>query len=938
VSDSASNVLSRAVHALALALALAGAAGAAGTSNPQAAKFYEDALVRYEKKDIAGAIIQLKNAIKEDRNMLPVHVLLGRALLADGQVNPAEVAFDEALRLGVNRAEVVVPLAEAVMGQARPNDVLAQGRFADAGLPVTVRASLLIIKANASADIGNPRDAIRLIEEARALDPSRAESWIAEVPIRLRARQFKEAQAAADRALAMAPDSSNALLQRASVSHLQGDLKAAMTYYDRALKLAPTATEGLVSRAGLLMDLKRYDEAAKDVEALRRSSPSDPRGAYIGALLSERAGDKAAMRAALAEVTGLLDPVPIEYMRYRVQFLMLGGLAHHGLNQPEKARPYLEMVLRQQPGSGVAKLLAQIYLKDKNYDRAAEVLDVYLRGHPDDQQAIHLLASVHLSQGRYARAAQLTQDALNKRDDPALRGLLGRSLLGVGKLPDAVSQLEAAFKQDPGQWQTGAMLASLYLGSQQSDRAIAMADRLIKVQPQNAGLYNLLGAARYQKGDAPGARAAYEQALKLAPDVAVTQINMARLEIEQKALDAATARLNAVLVKEPQNIDALLEMANAAAKRNNLADTQRWLEKADSVSGNNIQPGLRLVEFHLDASRPDRAREVMKTVQGKAPDSLLVLLANARVLLANNDAPAARSSLNRAAAAANFDAASLVQVAALQLQAGNVPGAAFALDKALSERPDHLLARSLMADVELRQGEPAKAEQRARGLIASHPKLGVGHALLGDVALARGNRAAAMDAYRRAHDLDRNSASLLRLFNATAAGSPTAAVQLAEQWLKTRPADIQVRRALAHTLARAGNLPAARATFEALLKAAPNDADALNDLANVMLMQRDPAALAIAERALALKPELPYVIGTTGWASFKAGQSDRALQLLRDARLRDPTNPDTRYFLGAVLADRGRAAEARDELQGALKGNRVTAYAKEAQALLLTLR
>ena len=76
--------------------------------------------------------------------MLPVDVLLGRTLRADadadGQVNPAAVTFDEALRLGVIRAEVIMPLAEAVIGQARPNDVLAQSRFADARLPVGVRA------------------------------------------------------------------------------------------------------------------------------------------------------------------------------------------------------------------------------------------------------------------------------------------------------------------------------------------------------------------------------------------------------------------------------------------------------------------------------------------------------------------------------------------------------------------------------------------------------------------------------------------------------------------------------------------------------------------------------------------------------------------------------------------------------------------------------
>ena len=61
-----------------------GAAMAGGATysqgNAKAAKFYEDALVRYEKKDIEGAIIQLKNALQIDPNMLPVQVLLGKEI------------------------------------------------------------------------------------------------------------------------------------------------------------------------------------------------------------------------------------------------------------------------------------------------------------------------------------------------------------------------------------------------------------------------------------------------------------------------------------------------------------------------------------------------------------------------------------------------------------------------------------------------------------------------------------------------------------------------------------------------------------------------------------------------------------------------------------------------------------------------------------------
>ena len=919
----------------ALTCALVAAALGSAAANPKTAQFYEDALLRFEKKDFAGAVVQLKNVLKADAKNLSAQLLLGKALLENGQLGAAEVAFTEALRLGVDRAEVVVPLAQVTQEQARPQDLLNHPRFADAGLPTGVRVQLLTLKAAAASDLGTHREAVRLIEEARSLDPARAETWIAEVPIRLRAKQFREGLAAADKALSLAPGHAEALYQRGIIAHLQGDLARALTLYDQAIAARAGHADSLISRAGLLIDLNRADDAARDVATVRQLSRIDPRGAYLAALLAERAGKPAEAKAALNDVTALLDPVPMEMLRFKTQLLMAGGMAHFGLGQMEKARPYLEQAQRQQPGSAVSKLLAQVYLRENNHELAVGALESYLRSHPGDVQAMRLLASVQMNQGRHARAAQLMQDALKlNKDDPAVHTLLGLSLLGSGKFGNAVDELETAFKRDPNQAQAGAALVSLYLQSGQATRALAVADVLVKRQPTNAHLHNLQGMARGLKGDLPGARAAFNEAARLAPSLASAQVNLSRLDITNKAFDAALARLNALLARDEKNVEAMLELARAAGDRGQPAEVQRWLDKAASVPGAGLQPGLQLIDFHLGRGRPDLAAEQLNVLQNKAPEAVVVLLTQARVQLAAREMAAARATLTRASTIANFDVAALVQIAMLQLRAENIAGAAHALDKALTARPDHLNARALMADIELRQGETAKAEARARSLIASHPQLGLGHALLGDVAMARNQRPAAIEAYRRAHQLDRKSDSLLRLFGAFAAGDPEAAHRLAEQWLKEQPGDAAVTRAVAHAHARSGNLKAARGAFERLLKLAPDDAEAHNNLANVLVLLRDPAALKSAERALTLSPQAPHIIGTAGWAAFHAGQTDRALQLLRDARLRDPGNADTRYFLGSVLAQRGRNTEARDELQGALQG----AFAKEAQALLGTLR
>ena len=114
--------------------------------------------------------------------------------------------------------------------------------------------------------------------------------------------------------------------------------------------------------------------------------------------------------------------------------------------------------------------------------------------------------------------------------------------------------------------------------------------------------------------------------------------------------------------------------------------------------------------------------------------------------------------------------------------------------------------------------------------------------------------------------------------------------------------------------------------------------EALNNLASTMIRQGEPAAAAVvAERALTKDPRNASVIDTAGWAYHLAGNLDRALPLLRDARLREPTSPDIRYHLAAALAKAGRKAEAKEELDAALRSTAFESH-KEALALSQTLR
>nr|WP_326532167.1 XrtA/PEP-CTERM system TPR-repeat protein PrsT [Rhodoferax sp.] len=923
-----------------LLLALLGSSSVVQAADAKASKYYEDALIRYEKKDLDGAVIQLKNALQIDKSMLPVQMLLGKALLQNGDVAAAEVAFLEAIRLGVNRAEVVIPLGQAYMAQGKHRLIFEQSTFNVAGLPGAVQLQLQLLRASASADLGDVRNAMKAVEEARALDNRDPAVWLAEVPIRIRARQFKEAAVVVDRALGLAPESAEVWYQKGAVAHVSGDLQATLDAYARAIKLQPEHVEARVARAGLLLDLNRASDASVDVTELSRIAPGEPRAAYLRALLAERNGKPEEAQAALKEVTHLIDPVPIDFIRYRTQLLMLNGLAHFGLNELEKAKQYLETFQRQQGNTPASKLLAQIYMADSNVDRAIDVLENYLKANPADGQAMTLLGSAYLSKGQSAKATSLMQQALKSKDNPAHRTVLGLSLIRSGEAGIGLAELEAAYKQDSTQTQAGVSLVSVYLRTGRAAKAVAVAESLVKQQPGSPSFFNVLGMAKGQAGDLPGAKAAFEQAVKLNDKFVAPKINLARLEIAAKAYDAATVRLAAILKVNEKNTEAMGEMAVLSERRGQQAEAQRWLEKATDLAGpKDVRWGLALSEFHMRHDRPGPALEAVKKVSGKLTDNLGVLLAYAKAQIANRDMAGAKGTLTSATRVADYKPAPQMQIALLQLAANNVPGAAYSLEKALSTQPEFLPAQALMTEVELRQGDAAKAEKRAKDILAKNPKRAIGHSLLGDVAVARNQPVVALEAYRRAHQTEPSSDTVLRLIAAMSnqdGGKP--ALQLAEQWMKTHPADARTQRALSDGYARSGNFTAAKKAYEGLLKITPEDGGALNNLANVLLRLKDPGAISVAEQAVAKFPGNANAIDTLGWALYQGGQTDKALQLLRDARLRDPAHPEIRFHLATVLAQTGRKTEAREELEAAMRGGQNFESAAEAAALMKTLK
>ena len=898
----------------------------------KAAGFYEDALKRFEKDDADGAAIQLKNAIQQDPRMLAAHLLLGKALMRSGDLKASEAAFEEAIKLGVDRSEVALPLAQLYMALGEPKMVI--DRIPTANLSTNVLVPLLSLRGSAYAELGNAQAASKSFEAARTADPMSPEPLIAEVPVLLTAGQTERAAALAAKAIELAPKNGYAWNMRASLKHAALDLKSALADYDRAIQLEPRHLDARVARAALLIDLNRDADALKDLDFLTAIAAKEPRAEYLRALIASRRGETAIVTKAFKEVAALLDSLPARWVASREQYMMVGALAHHGLGNLEKARNYLEIITSRNPRNVAArKLLASIYIKNRDYGRAGPVIDALLKVLPEDPQVLYFAGTLQLSQSRYAQAAELLERAaaLSGRGD--MTRDLAFSQLGLGRDELGEANLEKALASNPDDSLAGTMLAMLYARRGQSQKAIKTAEQMIKRKPENLTALNFLGTVRVATGDAAAARAAFEQVLVKDANFLPATFNLAKLDVMQGRFDEGRKRLSTVLAKRSDNPDALFELGMLEQQAGRLNDAIRYLKKANESQRRDTRAGLALIEVQIARKQIDEALVTAKDMAARYPENIGIKLALARGYIAANDPGNAKNLLTGATRIAQYDPELQVTIGRLQLAAGNVDGAAYNVQKALQGKPDDVGAMVLAVEVESQGKNAPKADAALKALIAKHPKRVETPLAAAALAASRGQHGAALVAYRAALALDESTANAINVvFAQVAAGDAAKGVAFLEDWVKKNPNDPLALKALAEVQFRAGMFAPARASYTKALITDPQNAAMLNNLAGVLARLGDPEARATAEKAVKLAPGNPAYADTLGWILVQDGQVEAGLRYLREARLRIPANPEVRFHLAYALAKSGRMAEAREEMTAAL-ANGVQAQSEEVLQL-----
>ncbi len=883
------------------------------------AELYEDAVIRLNKDDIEGAIIQLKNVLKADANMLPARVLLGKSYLKNGQPINAESELLNANVLGADPALTLPSLAQAYYMQYKYQTLIKNININ--GLPADIQSELLIYIGNAHLKLGHIEQAAEAFKQAQEIHLT-ADAVAGTALVLIHQGKLAAAREMLIKAEQLDADQASVWSVKASISHLKGDLQQALNEYTKAIELDDKNLDAQLARVGILLDLDNREEAHKAINNIREEYKFEPRSIYLDAILLLREGKSKEALKATQEAAGILSEMNPTVINNNRTLLLLAGMVFYDLKQYEQAINYLDLFVKKYPQQvGARKILGSIYLEQREYEKALEVLKPALNFAPDDPRLLALLGNAYMYNDKPDLAVQLLEKAaVFSYQQADIRTDLALGYLNSGDSRQALTELENIYKQDNRQTATGMVLALVYYKLGQLDKARQLAEELSAKEPDNSVFLNWAGSIEAASGNYSRAGEYFKRAIKINPDFIIAQINQGKLLLAQGKAEQAKAHYQAILKQHPEHTATMMELARVYEAQGNFTKAISLMKQTLRLDREQVQTRLYLINLYSRDAQYKEAFQLAEETQELAPKNMDVLLTVVSTSLAAGQPDDARLAFKHMKDIALTNGEAFFRIARAELQAGFLKDAIKTMSLSLHYRPNYLPAQIILTESLLQDGQIQYASDLAKEIKTTHPELADAFRLTGDVLMHSGQPEAAEQEYQQAFQREVNTTNLLNLYQAMVSNrKPNEAALLLEQWLKTHPDDQQARYALVQSKFQQGDLVAAQQNLEIILRQSPDNAYLLNNLANIYALNQDPRALKTARKAYKLAPDNPAINDTLGWLLVQSGDPSQGLSYLREAHFRLGDSPEIRYHIAVALHQLDRDKEALKELKLLLK-------------------
>ena len=489
---------------------------------------------------------------------------------------------------------------------------------------------------------------------------------------------------------------------------------------------------------------------------------------------------------------------------------------------------------------------------------------------------------------------------------PAMR-LLARhhlsraeKMLAAADPTGAASELTAALGADPLQGRARLLLGELYLRRSDVERAFLELQAYTDAFPDDADGWADLAQVRLLASQPLQAEAAIERAVGCSPGRADLRLRRAELRYRTGHFHGALVDAQRIGSKAiARDAEARLAAADCApAKFEPVAvDAAAW----PGTLGETIREFLAATHGRNWSA----ASALVSRARSEFPGTMLGPWLDGLASLRMGDLDHAEESFRLALAVAPRSHRPLGNLIALWSHQHGPAYSADQLVRIVDGDPQFTYPLPIAAAAYLEDSRPSKAEATIRRMFVALPSSPLPF----------------REVARFFLQLDRTSD----------------AIATATQGLQRFPGDAELLREQALGYLKLGDREAALASWEAALAAQPDDETATAQIAKLLVRASKARALQLVRALECDAPSDPEVLGAMGTVLLEVGDARRARLWLEAARDRAPESPQLRYQLALAYARGQDAADARRELQEALRTGQAFEDEPEARRLLRDL-
>lgn len=854
-----------------------------------------------EQNNIEAAVVELKNAVQLDPKSANARFELGKVYLAQKDFEGAEKELNRAMEYGYSAGEVI-PLISKAYKRTGAYAALSELDHKEKGLTPVEEAEVGFFKLQSLVQLDKQEEARALIEELQQLDTQSVYKSLSAVYVPILDKDYQKAQEMMASAKKQSPLNADVLRLQGQL-HLQlGNRNDAADVYQQFVTQYPEDNQTLFVLAKLLVDNGKLKEAEPHVDKLLEIGPDNGLLNQLKAtILAAREDHKEAQVFAEKSITnGRTDPV----------VRLLAGFSAYQNKDYEGANRHLSYIASSLPdGHPGLKLLAASQLQIGQSEEAGDILGRIGQVSEDDAMLFSKTGYELIRSGNYKQAKELverTSDISRSADDLTRLGVLQLSLNDV----QGIVNLEEAVEQAPQMVSAKSTLATAYLATNQLDKAGQLAVEWKQSLPDDVNGYMLAGEVLVKQSKYVEAKAEYNKVLQLEPDHTLAQLALVNIDLNQGNNAVAEAALGEILKKDPASVPALATFYIVKRKQDKHEEGLEPVIAALAASPQNEALAVLLGRMYLSVKDWDNALSALSNIEPGPESSAEFFDAKGQALLRSNKVNDAE---------AHYDtwlslfpsAKQAVLGKLLLLDSQNKFSQGLDLSKAFLAKRDDIQLDLLNTHFLIMTGDYKQAREAYDRTPDKLLELPFVKGFEAKLLLSEGKAADALPFAKAAYEGLPNSRNLIVYLNALElTGQDKQGFDLLQNHVQQKPTDLAAKMLLAERQISSDENQAI-ATYEDSLTLNPNNFVVLNNLA-YLYMQGDrlDEAKQHALKAVEIRPENAAALDTL--AQILVAQNDyEAALVYYDRAINDEMKNEEiylNYIETLLVAEKSRLA------------------------------